>query len=851
MSDKLENDALNGEYIVERNALSDGNRVDKLVFAKYKEYAKSIIEDRAIPDVRDGFKPVQRRIIYALHVLNISRFIKSSRIVGDVNGKYHPHGDAAVYETLVRLVKDIVNNYPLLDGQGNFGSSEYEAAAQRYTEAKMSAYAKEFFYYFDEKFSEIQPNYDGSLVEPVAFIPRVPNLLVNGCHGIAVGLRTSIPPHNLNELLRALLMVLNDKNITLNEVMDVLKGPDLPTGGSISSYSSIYKFYETGEGSIEITARYNIEGNKIVFYEIPYQTNKSELVKEISTLADNDDILGVKSVRDGSDKDGIRIVVEMSNGYDLDVVANKIYQKTRMKYRMSLAFFAIDHNKKPRLYTLMDYLKNTIDYREDALFRKFMYLLELRKKRLHLVVGLYVALGSIDFVIDVARNSRSSDDAARELLNHKWKCDDQLLAFLGSVGIVPQNNDYYLSEEQVTSILGMKLRFLSISDRESITKETIELKDEINEYNLILSSREKRYAMLREEYEKMLNIYSKARKSEILSEEFSISDLSLVNPRAVVLICSHREYLQRIDVKMYRLQNRGGQGRNSTDAKLSLSCSTRDKVLFFMKSGKVFSRYVYEIPEGRHGSNGRAIVNFLPVSSDDSLVCMFAYDSQGAFPGHLNVLFVFSDGHVRKNLMSEFDNIRSNGKIYIKFIDPNIHLINVLFGEDDQFLFIAKHFGEAVRIPISSFRVMKSRNSTGIIGCKLRKKDGKKDYVVTALVVNEEEKILTLTEKGYLKISKVGNYKPTNRGVYGVRNIGKSIKNIGKVVACIVIGSKTKEIIIGMSNGKVIRQDISSIRTSIRSSVGVKAVNLNSDGDSCVDSVVKYVVGVEDENENK
>jgi DNA gyrase subunit A len=842
----------NHESLNETNHTEDNNidesakRIDNVIFDKHREYAISVIVDRAIPSLVDGLKPVQRRILYAVLELESSggrRFVKSSRVTGDVNGKYHPHGDVAIYLTAVRMVRLFINTCAILDGQGNFGSSEYDAAAQRYTEMRSSNYAKEFFYYFDENYSEMQPNYDGTSQEPVFFVPRVPNLLINGSQGIAVGLRTNIPPHNVNECLQAVLMMLNNENVTLDELMTVIKGPDFPTYCRLASTSSIRKFYETGEGSLQITARYKIEDKKVVFYEVPYQCNKSELVKEIGIFADEDENSGIRFVRDETDKDGVRVVVGVKPGYDANVVANKVYQRTRMRVNTSFAFFAIGTDNKPRLYSLIEYLKEIIRTREESIFRQSIYLLEKHKKRLHRLVGFYVALQEIDDVVNKIRKSKSLDELKKEFVKYKWKCDESLNQFLASVGLQSNHGFYFLSEEQVIAILDMPLKSLNRMDSESVVKETVELKEKVIRLNELINFREKRYEILRKEYESLLSIYKDKRKSEIVDDNDDMDNLSLINPRSTIVTLNDKNYIKRIDVENnYKTQHLGGKGRTSGDSKLSIYCNTRDTMLFFLSSGKVMSKYVYEVPDGDHDFNGRAMVNILPIeSAKDEVVCMFAYDSKNEAMRNINVLFIFDNGNVRRNTLNDFWKIKSSGKIYLNDSD-DVRLLHVLFAENSDLLFIAKKHGKAACIPVGKFRIMKSRSSSGFKGCQLDRESG--DEIVSALIVKESDKVLTVTSKGLGKIANVSDYSVTGRGAVGVNNLGKSKRSTNYVIACIKIDEEIEEVIITTSGGKSIRMSIKGLRMLSRNAVGVKFVNVGTD-------VVQSVIGVKNENKDK
>lgn len=814
-------------------------RIDKVVAASYGEYMKKTIEDRAIASVIDGLKPSQRKTIYALYVLSglkNDRFFKSARICGDVSGKYHAHGEGVIYGTLVRMVRDFVNSCPIIDGQGNFGSSEYGAAAARYTEVRLSNYAKEFFHYFDEKYSLMVPTYDGLLLEPEVFYPRVPNLLINGCTGIAVGIRTNIPTHNIGEVVRALIHLLENPLATLDDILHFIKGPDFPTGGCLLSKQTIRKFYETGEGSLEIKARYRIEDkSNIVFYEFPYQTNKSELVQAVSDAADNSLIEGVKYVRDESGSEGIRIVIGVKDHFDVDVVANQIYAHTRFKYSMPLCFYALDEYKNPRMYSLMEYLRCVLKHREDAIVAKAIYFLERSKKRLHVLIGLNVALGYADEIVDLIRNS---DHAEEILLNREWECNESLKEYLASVYITNVST-YKLSEEQVKAILDMSLRSLGRLEKASILKETEKMRQEIIDLNKILNDIDTRRNILLEEYKEILSKYDTPRKSEVMEFDIDTNDLSMVNPTNVMVLITNNNYIKLVDMNDYRVQNRGGKGRYTatSSVKHTILSNTRNKILFFMSSGKVYCKYVYQIPFGSHESNGRALVNLLPdMTSDDSVIGIFSYDSEEGL-NDLSAVFVFENGNVRRNYMSDFTSIRANGKQYLK--NSDVKMVSVLIASNDDNIFIATLLGMAVCIPITSFSFIKSRSSTGVKGCKL--KTG--DRVVDALVVKEGDNILTVTSNGFGRVSNVADYRVTGRNSVGVKNIGKNIGKSGYVVSCVKIpniDSDKAVVALITKEGKAVVVDISNedgVPVAGRVGIGRILTKLN-DGDSVIYAMI-------------
>ena len=816
-------------------------RIDKVVAVSYGEYMKKTIEDRAIASVIDGLKPSQRRSVYALYVLSglkNDKFFKSARVCGDVSGKYHPHGETVIYGTVVRMVRDFVNSCAIIDGQGNFGSSEYGPAAARYTEVRLSNYAKEFFHYFDEKYSLMMPNYDGSSTEPKVFYPRVPNLIVNGCQGIAVGIRTNIPTHNLGEVIRALMHLLEYPMSTLDDILNFIKGPDFPTGGEILSKQTVKRFYETGEGSLEIRARYKIEDDvNIVFYEFPYQTNKSELVQAVSDAADNNIIEGVKYVRDESGSEGIRIVVGVKDYFDVHVVANQIYAHTRFKYSMPLCFYALDQYNSPRIYSLMEYLRTVLKHREDAVISKAIYYLERSKKRLHVLIGLNVALSYLDEIVDLIRNAENTEDVKDVLLNRDWSCNESLKNYLASV-YIENVSTYRLSDEQVKSILDMSLRSLVKLERGFIVQETEKMRQEIVELNGILNGPDVRKKILMDEYQEILSKFDMPRKSEVAEFDVDMSDLSMVNPTNVMVLITNNNYIKLVDMNDYRLQNRGGKGRYTatSSVKHTILSNTRNKILFFMSSGKVYCKYVYQIPFGSHDSNGRALVNLLPdMTIDDSVIGIFSYDTDDGL-NDLSAVFVFENGNVRRNYMSDFTSIRANGKQYLK--DSDVKMVSVLIASNNDNVFIATLMGMAVCIPLNSFSFIKSRSSTGVKGCKLKSDD----RVVDALVVKEGDNILTVTSNGFGRVSSVGDYRVTGRNSVGVKNVGKNVGKSGYVVSCVKVPDvNTKSVVVLITKeGKAVVVDISNndgVPVAGRVGIGRILTKLN-DGDQVIYAMV-------------
>lgn len=797
-------------------------RADKELAVAYSEYAHMTITERALPDARDGLKNVQRRIITSMwwHGPHKNdKHKKSMKVMGNVTGDLHAHGENAVYEALVRMTQTFVFNMPFIDGQGNFGSIDgYPAAAARYTEVRMSAYAHEFFSKDFEKFCPMRQNYDGTLMEPEVLPTKIPNLLVNGCQGIAVGVATSIPPHNIGEILRAVLAYVQNPSVTLQEILTYVKGPDFPTYGVLSEKTSFHQIYATGEGSCVLSGVYREEKNRIVFYEIPYQCNKSELVKKIAEEIQSGRIEGVKYVRDESDRKGTKIVLELKANAQKNIVVNQVYNYTPMRTVIHFCMFALDANRKPKIYNLLDFLKEFIEFRVSTLTGKITYEIKKLKQKMHVLIGLSVALENLEIVTDIVKSSHSTAEATQKIKSAKWRFN-KTKEFLLVMGI--NSEDFYeLSDEQTKAILDLRLQQLVRLESNKIEEETRSIKIQIEQHNKILSSTAEKMNIIALETQQLIEKYDCPRKSRI-GVDFSKDTLkTLTTPEDVMVIVNDNKYIKRINLNLYKVQNRGGKGKYSAIGGIqgSLVGNTHDKLILFMSSGVAYCVDLFKIPQGELNEKGRAIVNLLNLRDKDKEIVLnmtVITDQMVKEKDRWSLMFVYNDGKVRRNALSHFINIRSNGKI---FGEEAHNLMNVLVCQESDKIFIATEQGIISGSSVEDFRVLGSRTSNGVIGCKFKKKG---DKVVDAIKISQEDAlILTLTSNGFGKISKASDYRITNRGGKGVANL-RSNEKTGKVIGITEIKPED-DLVILTEDGKSIRLMAANLRVLSRNTIGYR-----------------------------
>jgi DNA gyrase subunit A len=795
--------------------------------SSFLDYAMSVIVSRALPDVRDGLKPVHRRILYTMHQLGFwhtKPYHKAVRVVGDVLGKYHPHGDQAVYNSMVGLVQKFSKRYPLLDGQGNWGSVDGDnAAAMRYTEVRMKKIAQELLADLDKETVMFVPNFDDSTVEPSVLPSRLPNLLVNGTSGIAVGMATSIPPHNLKEVIDACLVLLDNPAISEDELFTLVPAPDFPTGGIICGRAGIVRAYKTGRGNLILRAVVEVEetkkGSALIVKELPYQVNKSELTIKIAELVKNKAIEGITNIRDESDKKGIRLVIELKKGEIPQVILNQLYSYTALQSTISILMLGLLDNK-PQIFTLKELLHEFLQHRHEVVYRRTQYDLKKAEAREHVLAGFIIALTNIDEVVALIKASRSAEDAIASL-----------------------NKRFLLSAEQSKAILEMRLQRLTGLEQEKIHAEMAELRQKITHYKMILSER----AILQQEVKQELNAvrdeYGDERKTRIEAPIDMLTEADLIPAEDVVVTLTRRGYTKRVPLTTYGVQHRGGRGKMGM-ATLDESgdviqdvfiAQTHDDLLFFTNLGRVYTLKVFEIPEASRIAKGRAIVNLLPLVEGEKVVKLLPLHAQAE--GYL--VMVTKEGIIKRTEMKEFANIRKTGIRAISLREGDeLVFCSVSTGEDSIVLATAQ--GQGIRFTESEVRPM-GRQATGVIGIRLRSGD----RVVGMEVVSGEQDILFATERGYGKRVRAADFRVAHRGGYGVRTIPVDKRN-GVVIGLAVVTDESSVLLIDTA-GKIIRLSPTEIRTMGRQAKGVRLIKL--DEEQRLSAVVAFQETVEEEPE--
>ncbi len=774
----------------------------------FLDYSMSVIVSRALPDVRDGLKPVHRRILYGMHELGVTNdkpHKKSARIVGDVMGKYHPHGDSSIYDAMVRMAQDFSYRYPIVDGHGNFGSLDGDgAAAQRYTEARMSKIASEMVRDLNKNTVDFGENYTGEEREPIVMPSRIPNLLINGATGIAVGMATNIPPHNLGEVIDGCVAYIENHEISTLELMNYIKGPDFPTGASILGSSGIKKAYETGRGIITVRGKAEIQDNKnhqrIVITEIPYQVNKANMVSKIADLVRNKEIDGISDLRDESNYEGIRIVVELKKEANANVILNNLYKSTPLQSSYGIIMLALTDGE-PKVMALKQIIEKYIDHQREIIYRRTKFELDKAANRAHILEGLKIALDHIDEIIKIIKTSKS-DELAKETMMNKFQ----------------------LSLVQAEAILEMKLRRLTGLEREKIDNELTSLLSLIEELKSILASEEKVLEIVKNELLEIKDRYSDERRTIIDNTSIDyIEDESLIPVEEIIITLTNKGYIKRIQSNTYRLQNKGGVGvkgmtTNEEDFVQDLvTMTTHEYLLFFTNKGKVYRVKGYEIPEFSRQAKGLPIVNLLPLESDENINSVLSVkpdENDG------NFIFATTQGIVKRVKVSEFENIRATGKIAITLKEDD-ELIGVRKTTGDNQILLASSSGKMVRFAEEEVRIM-GRTATGVRGINL---DGA--TCVGIEVVSEDKEVLVVTENGYGKKTKVDEYRTTRRGSKGVKTLNTTEKN-GKIVSFKVV-EEEQDLIIITDSGMVIRIPIDQIATMSRVTQGVRLISLKED----------------------
>ena len=773
----------------------------------YIDYAMSVIVARALPDVRDGLKPVHRRVLYGMYELGLFHnkpFKKSARIVGEVLGKYHPHGDAAVYDTMVRMVQDFSLRYPLVDGQGNFGSIDGDSpAAMRYTEARLSRIAEEMLRDLDKNTVDFAPNFDDSLQEPVVLPSYIPNLLINGASGIAVGMATNIPPHNLNEIVDGLIALIKDPEISDEKLMKYVTAPDFPTGGIIYGYEGVKEAYKTGRGKIIIRAKANIETLKsgkenIVITELPYQVNKANLIEKIADLVREGKIEDISDIRDESDRDGLRVVIELKRDTQPEVVLNQLYKHTNMQVTFGVIMLALV-NGIPTVLTLKQMMQHFIDHRHEVLVRRTKFDLDAAERRAHILEGYKIALDNIDEIVQLIKKSKDVETAKNGLMR-KFK----------------------LSEIQAKAILDMRLQRLTGLERKKVEDEYRETIKLIEKLKFILANKAKRMQIISEELLELKEKYGDDRRTMVIKDysEFSIEDI--IAEEDVVITISHNGYIKRFPVSGYRRQSRGGKGVTAASTREDdfiehmFIASTHNYILLFTDHGKCHWLKVYEIPEGGRATRGRSILNLVQLDKGDSIR---AYVSVRDFDSNRFVVMVTEKGLIKKTRLDAFSNPRKTGIIAIN-LNENDHLIDAKISDGADDIIIGTHEGMAIRFNEQNVRDM-GRNATGVKAITLNKND----KVVGMVVSKRKSTILVVTENGFGKRTEIDEYRVTRRGGKGVRTLKTSEKN-GKMVDIKEIDDND-DIVIITEKGMIIRQHAKDLRVMGRNTQGVKLIKLS------------------------
>lgn len=849
----------------------------------YLDYAMSVIVSRALPDVRDGLKPAHRRIIYSMfeNGYDYNRpFRKSARIVGDVLGKYHPHGDISVYEAMVRMAQPFSMRVPLVDGQGNFGSMDGDsAAAMRYTEARLAKVAHSLIDDIDKDTVDFMPNYDETLQEPTVLPASYPNLLVNGANGIAVGMATNIPPHNLGEVLDACCAYIDNPEISIDDLINIVPGPDFPTGGLILGYGGAKSAYYTGRGSVMMRAKATIEElykdrEAIIVHEIPYQVNKAALITRIAELVKEKKIEGISEIRDESDRQGVRVVIEIKRDFQADVVLNQLYKFTPLQTSFGMNMLAIN-NGRPMMMNLKDIIQAFVEFREEIIRRRTIFELNKARDRAHVLVGLAIAVENIDPVIELIRNAPNPQEAKDALLRKAWPAGEveTLVKLIDEPDRKVENGTYRLSEAQAKAILDLKLQRLTGLERDKIHEELITIGEEIKECLSILASREKLYGIMRDEFVAIRDEYGTPRRTKIEDIEYDTDIESLIQREEMVVTVTEAGYIKRVPLNAYKAQKRGGKGKSGMATKDEdfvtrlFVASTHTPVLFFSSKGLVYKMKVYKLPLGSPTSKGKPFINLLPLDEGETITTVMKLPECEDDCKDMSIMFATSQGNVRRNSLMDFVNVQSNGKIAMK-LDEGDKLINVRICHEDNDIMLAARSGKCIRFPVTDVRVFVGRNSTGVRGIKLAEGDEvismsillhsdatseeRDEYARIASAIKRisaergddscvspedtgllnvlttekykemaerEQFILSVTSTGYGKRTSSYEYRVTGRGGQGIANMEMSARN-KEIVSSFPI-EDDNQIMMVTDGGKLIRMPVKDIRIAGRKTQGV------------------------------
>jgi len=831
--------------------------------SSYLSYAMSVIVSRALPDVRDGLKPVHRRILYAMYKGGYDwskQFRKSARIVGDVIGKYHPHGDQSVYDALVRMVQDFSMSLPLVQGQGNFGSIDGDpAAAMRYTETRLSTVSQFLIDDIEKNTVSFKSNYDETEKEPTVLPAQYPNLLVNGAGGIAVGMATSIPPHNLGEIIDGTLALIDNKDIKIKELMKHVPGPDFPTGGVIIGKDIIKQGYNNGRGSFKIRGEVSIESLKngrerLVITSIPYQVNKSVLNERIAQLVREKKIEGIKDIRDESNREGIRVAIDLRNGVEPETIKRQLYKNTQIESSFGFNTLAIVEGK-PKTCTLKDFLANFLSFREDVVIKKTKFDLQKAEERAHILIGLSVSVENLDKIIKIIRSSKTPDDAKQSILKTKWKINKSQ-KLISLVEGKKSKGVYSLSEPQVLAILELRLQKLTALGINEIEVEIKKLAELITKYKKIISSKKELLKVISDELKNIKEKFAVPRRTKIIDAVLNYDIEETIQKQSVIITVTLQGYIKRGSLDGVKQQKRGGKGKSGITTRdqdsviQTLSVNTHTSVLFFSTEGLVYKVKAWKIPEGSSTSKGKSLFNILPLKSHQAISSIMPMPENETDLKNYQIIFATAQGKVRKNSLEDFSSINASGKIAMK-LDNNDKIVGVKICQDNQDVILSTKFGKCIRFEAKKLRVFKGRSSKGIKGLELAsndeivslsvidndktKKNGKKSKDEKSEITAKEKFVLSISENGYGKKTSHTDYRVTNRGGKGIIGIINSPRN-GNITSSFPV-FEGDEILISTNKGRVIRDAVIEIRTAGRNTQGVRVIKLS--GEEKVVSAIK------------
>ena len=831
--------------------------------SSYLSYAMSVIVSRALPDVRDGLKPVHRRILYAMYKGGYDwskQFRKSARIVGDVIGKYHPHGDQSVYDALVRMVQDFSMSLPLVQGQGNFGSIDGDpAAAMRYTETRLSKVSQFLIDDIEKNTVSYKSNYDETEKEPTVLPAQYPNLLVNGAGGIAVGMATSIPPHNLGEIIDGTLALIDNKDIKVKELMKHIPGPDFPTGGVIIGKDIIKQGYNNGRGSFKIRGEVASETlkngrDRLVITSIPYQVNKSVLNERIAQLVREKKIEGIKDIRDESNREGIRVAIDLRNGVEPETIKRQLYKNTQIESSFGFNTLAIVDGK-PKTCNLKDFLTNFLSFREDVVIKKTKFDLQKAEERAHILLGLSVSVENLDKIIKIIRSSKTPDDAKQSILKTKWKIN-KTQKLISLVEGKKSKNIYSLSEDQVIAILELRLQKLTALGINEIEIEIKKLAELIAKYKKIISSKKELLKVISEELKNIKEKFAVPRRTKIIDAVLNYDIEETIQKQSVIITVTLQGYIKRGSLDGVKQQKRGGKGKSGITTRdqdsviQTLSVNTHTSVLFFSTEGLVYKVKAWKIPEGSTTSKGKSLFNILPLKNHQSISSIMPMPEDETDSKNYQIIFATAQGKVRKNSLEDFSSINASGKIAMK-LDNNDKIVGVKICQDDQDVILSTKFGKCIRFEAKKLRVFKGRSSKGIKGIELApndqivslsvidsdkiKKNGKKSKDDKSEIKAKEKFVLSISENGFGKKTSHMDYRVTNRGGKGIIGIVNSPRN-GNITSSFPVFDGD-EILISTNKGRVIRVAVKEIRTAGRNTQGVRIIKLS--GEEKVVSAIK------------